>query len=114
MRTKSDRRSIRWLIPRTLFALLLVGQTNLAGAQQGSCDPALPRERLTLSVNAETFVEQQETVDARAICGDTVISIRRCAIIEIKRLKAQQFCFPEGRPAYFEFFDEIEYFEAPR
>jgi hypothetical protein len=108
---------------RAIFVLLLAGIAACAEAQVGAgaqeragvCDSAVQREKK--AVQFKVGSEKKGTADfaAERPCGGPEIHIRKCAVIEIKHQRTQRYCYPEdGKPQYADYFDVIEYWDAPR
>lgn len=79
-----------------------------ADAQQGSCDPGAG-QRKVLEVNSEKTIESGDTITVTKACDNVAQTIKKCAVLAHKKIKAQKWCYPDGKPAYFEYFDILEF-----
>lgn len=96
-----------------LAAALICIFATTAEAQLGNCDSAVQREKRMITFNAESRVDTDTTVAIHKPCSIETITITKCAIIGVLDKKAQHYCFPSDRPAYFEYTNVIEYWESP-
>lgn len=95
--------------------LLLWFSANASFAETrevGICEADGPRAAQSIGYNVEERKDVGDTFIAKLSCSDDVIVIKKCALIEVKNQKVQKFCYPEGRPAYYEYFDTVEYWGA--
>ena len=102
------------VLARTVFvSLWLVLNVSFAETLEvGVCEAGKQREVQSVRYNVEARKDLDETFVAKRTCSDEAIVIKNCALIGVKNQKVQEFCFPEGRPAYYEYFDVVEYWEA--
>ena len=94
--------------------LILAGYVSAEEAILGICDAEALREKLTLQYNIESRKDTNTEFRAKEACTDHVVMIQRCAVINIQNKKTQRYCFRKNRPAYYEYFDVIEYWDIPR
>jgi hypothetical protein len=95
------------------FAILLLS-SNAAGevAPVGACDSTGPTEKRAVEFNSESRHDSESEFAATLSCSTEIIRIRHCAIVTIRNQKVQHFCFPDNKPAYYEYSDVIEYQES--
>lgn len=91
--------------------MLIALTTSGWGAETdlGICDSSAPREKRTLQYNVEARNDREAEFVAKRPCSDDVVVIRSCAVINVQKKKVQRYCYPENRPAHYEFFDIVEY-----
>lgn len=103
-------------LTRVAAALILVGFCGTAYAEEaalGVCDSAVSREKRTAQFNVESRMDTNSAFVAKLPCTEETVTIQKCAVIGVKNQKVQRYCFRSDRPAYYEYFDVIEYWDAP-
>lgn len=93
--------------------LILIGYVSAEETALGVCDTTALREKLTLQYNTESRRDTSTEFQAKEACKDHVVTVRRCAVINIQNKKIQRYCFRKDQPAYYEYFDVIEYWGTP-
>jgi hypothetical protein len=103
-------------LTRLALVLVLSGLFGAAYAEEaalGICDGAGSREKRTAQYNVESRKDTNLAFVAKLPCADETVAIKKCAVISVGNKKIQRFCFRSDRPAYYEYFDVIEYWDAP-
>lgn len=102
------------VLSRTAFMLLWFA-TNASFAETrevGVCEADGQRAAQSIGYNVEERKDVGDAFVAKLSCSNDVIVIKKCALIKVKNQKVQKFCYPEGSPAYYEYFDIVEYWGA--
>jgi len=104
------------ILTRVAAALILAGFFGTVYANEaalGVCDSAVSREKRMAQYNVESREDTNSAFVARLPCTEETVTIQKCAVISVKNQKVQRYCFRSDRPAYYEYFDVIEYWDAP-
>lgn len=100
---------------RPLRYLLLVwalASGPAAGQERGECDAERSRAVQRLTYIVESRKESGDSVAVTLPCTNEIVVVKKCAIAGTRNRNAQRYCYPEGKPAYFELYDVLEYWEA--
>lgn len=89
------------------------GAVYAEDAALGVCDGSGSREKRAAQYNVESREDTNSAFVAKLPCTEETVTIRKCAVINVRNQKVQRFCFRDDRPAYYEYFDVIEYWDAP-
>ena len=103
-------------LTRVAAALILASFFGTVYAEEaafGVCDGAGSREKRTAQYNVESRKDTNSAFVAKLPCAEAMVSIQKCAVISVRNQKVQRYCFRSDRPAYYEYFDVIEYWDAP-
>ena len=83
------------------------------GIERGICDSSGQREKRTAEYNVEARQDTASAFVATLACSEETISIKQCAVIEVKKTKVQRYCYRKDRPVYYEYVDIVEYWDTP-
>jgi len=96
----------------TLITVAWLAITTAAWAQErGQCEPAQDRASKSLDYIAESRKEGDSSITVSIPCTNEVVVIKKCAVSETRKRDSQRYCYPDGKPAYFELVDTLEFWE---
>ncbi len=97
-------------IKKISFYLVMSLLCGAAKAQVGECDVNSHRVLTSVEVRSGSVKDNEESVTGQAVCSGAPVIVRKCAVVDVKYVRAQYFCFSrEGTPTVAEEHDIIEY-----
>ncbi len=103
-------------LTRMVVVLVLTGFFGTVYAEDaalGVCDSSGPRVERTAQYNVESRKDTNSAFVAKLPCTEETVVIKTCAVIGVGNKKIQRYCYRSDRPAYYEYFDVIKYWDAP-
>ena len=79
--------------------------------QAGSCDNSAQRALKTLQFNLESRNDTDSAFIAKVPCSDAVLTVKTCAIVGVRGHKVQHYCYLPDKPPYYEWLDQVEFWD---
>ena len=105
--------TIRIAVLLLLFVLLHCTGYAQDG-QLGECELDGQREKRAVEFIFDTRSDSDASFIAKEPCTNKSMIVRRCAIVNVRKVNAPRSCIGTGRPDYSEEIGIVEYWEAPK
>jgi hypothetical protein len=98
------------LTAKTIGVLSLLLICGYVFADEGECDPSVPRIKKTLLYQSGEESVQGDITVVTPVCTDQVVKVKSCAVISDLKVHLQEPCM-DLIPQRLDFYDKIEYYE---
>jgi hypothetical protein len=106
----TEMSNVRLSMPIVAFAATIFFYGTAALAKEVVCESNAGKTSVKIEFKADTLLRSGEKIEVTPACSQEVMTIKKCAVVEVQKKGRQKYCFPEGRPAYFDIYDVIEYY----